>query len=129
MLTFRYHSGDCSPLEPYYYYYYYYYYYNNLISNDLYWHIQAADKLLVLKPQKSKHLFFLCFVKKLLRNFEYSRSPKAKKLSVLRIAFEARPKFLIQNNVFTIFTSHLLRKKIRIILRFTEIIFLGEKHP
>ena len=35
-------------------------------------------------------------VKKLLRNFEYSKTPKAKKLSELRIASEARPKFLIQ---------------------------------
>ena len=35
-------------------------------------------------------------VEKLLRNFEYSKTPKAKKLSELRIAGEARPKFLIQ---------------------------------
>ena len=35
-------------------------------------------------------------LKKLLRNFEYSKTPKAKKLSELRITSEARPKFLIQ---------------------------------
>ena len=35
-------------------------------------------------------------VKKLLRNFEYSKTPKAKKLSELRIASEAQQKFLIQ---------------------------------
>ena len=35
-------------------------------------------------------------VKKLLRNFEYSKTPKAKKHSELRIASEALPMFLIQ---------------------------------
>ena len=35
-------------------------------------------------------------LKKLLRNVEYSKTPNDKKLSELRIASEARPKFLIQ---------------------------------
>ena len=50
--------------------------------------------------QLSNRVFFLSVVlhftknvKKLLRNSEYSKSPKAKKLSVLRITSEARPTF------------------------------------
>ena len=38
-------------------------------------------------------LHFKKNVEKLLRHFEYSKSPKAKTLSVLRIGSEGRPKF------------------------------------